>query len=323
MREYWYLKKEYWRNKKIKSWGDTEKLLSLYLIEGPHTNEIGYFYCPTPYIMHDLNWSEDKTKRALQKLMDVGFIFVDKNEWIFIKTFLEHNLQGANRNVWKFLRSVYNLIPDDAEYFEELNQTIKSLSTCPDDLISHFERTSESLRTDIGAITSTITNTNTSTSASTSTSTKQPKVTFEEIEAIKTIQEKYLSKWPKRKAQAIKPKNIKLIKDRLAENYTVQDICDAIDGNSIREFNVQGGFHNLELIVRSAEQIDLYMTEWQTRFEVKPNELSKADRQLMAQKKEFFREEIDEFLNNEDRNGHKQQTRVLELNPASISSAAK
>lgn len=67
----------------------------------------------------------------------------------------------------------------------------------------------------------------------------------------------YLGRYPKRgkQAKAAAPK----IKARLAEGYTAEQLCAAIDGNAASDFHVSGGHTQLELIVRNAVQVDRFL----------------------------------------------------------------
>jgi hypothetical protein len=71
----------------------------------------------------------------------------------------------------------------------------------------------------------------------------------------------YLSRYPRRVAQTKNQTTRRKIKARLQDGYTPEQLCKAIDGNASRAFNREGGFHDLELCVRDAKHVDLYLAE--------------------------------------------------------------
>ena len=51
----------------------------------------------------------------------------------------------------------------------------------------------------------------------------------------------------------------KLTRARLAEGYSVEDLKTAIDGNHVSQYHVEGNYHDFELILRNAKQVDMFI----------------------------------------------------------------
>ena len=71
--------------------------------------------------------------------------------------------------------------------------------------------------------------------------------------------EYYCQRYPKRRAQAQKPDTRALIRQRLAEGYSVEDLCTAIDGNAGSDFYTSRGLTELRRIVADAESVDKFI----------------------------------------------------------------
>lgn len=67
----------YWTDGMVRAWTDTQKLLAIYLLTCPHRNLQGLFRLSVRYAADDLEWSEAKTKKALEKLIEDGFVEYD------------------------------------------------------------------------------------------------------------------------------------------------------------------------------------------------------------------------------------------------------
>lgn len=62
----------------------------LYLLSSPHGNMCGFYFLPPGYACHDLQWKEDKYKKAVEKLVSDKMLFVD-GDIVLIKNFIKYN----------------------------------------------------------------------------------------------------------------------------------------------------------------------------------------------------------------------------------------
>lgn len=67
----------------------------------------------------------------------------------------------------------------------------------------------------------------------------------------------YLQHHPRRAVQANKAAN--KIRARLKEGYSVQQLCDAIDGNAASSWHVENDHTHIDQIVSSAKKVDLFV----------------------------------------------------------------
>lgn len=73
------------------------------------------------------------------------------------------------------------------------------------------------------------------------------------------VVEHYRQRFPKRLGQAQKPETRALVRARLAEGYSVDDLCLAIDGNADTPFYRDKGLTELRRVMESAESVDKFM----------------------------------------------------------------
>jgi len=59
-----------WTSFSIKQLSDNCKLAFVYILTSPHSNMIGFYYLPIPYMAHDLGWTIDTTKKHLLRLCE-------------------------------------------------------------------------------------------------------------------------------------------------------------------------------------------------------------------------------------------------------------
>lgn len=68
---------EFWTDTTVGGWSDSQKLLALYLLTCPHRNLQGLYRLSVRYAADDLGWSTQRTKRALEELVEDGFAEYD------------------------------------------------------------------------------------------------------------------------------------------------------------------------------------------------------------------------------------------------------
>jgi len=73
VREYGQVQSAFWQHASEEGWSDDAKLISVYLLTGPHTNGLGSFRLPSAYVTDDLGWSLERVETAFQELNRNGF----------------------------------------------------------------------------------------------------------------------------------------------------------------------------------------------------------------------------------------------------------
>jgi len=79
-------------------------------------------------------------------------------------------------------------------------------------------------------------------------------------ESVRAVSDHYVGVWPKRHRQATSAKVLRLIKARLAEGYSADELRLAIDGNAKSEFHTGNGHTSLELVLRDASKVDRFVS---------------------------------------------------------------
>jgi len=94
MRDYSKVSPSVWRSRKFTALGDDSdaKLAYHYILSSPHANSAGCYDLPIGYGCADLGWSEDRFRKAIERLSTVGLIAYSEAE----KTVLIHNWTTFN-----------------------------------------------------------------------------------------------------------------------------------------------------------------------------------------------------------------------------------
>jgi len=92
----------FWTSPTVRALTDDEKLVFAYLLTCPHSNMLGLYRMPIPYLAHDLGWPLAKAKKALGRLSEESsesLIQYDANaELVYIPNYLKYNtLASGNR----------------------------------------------------------------------------------------------------------------------------------------------------------------------------------------------------------------------------------
>jgi hypothetical protein len=87
-----------WHDEKFRACSEDARSLFLYLLTSPHSNALGLYVLPKPYIEADLGWDSKRLAKPFRELLDKGFIFYDDDTaTVLIKNHLKHN-PIENRN---------------------------------------------------------------------------------------------------------------------------------------------------------------------------------------------------------------------------------
>lgn len=111
MRDYGKVQTTFWTSCRITSLSDTGRMLALYLLTGPHTNQIGCFRLPDGYVSEDLGWSLETVQKGFEELSANGFATRDeKTKWVLITNFLVWN-EIENPNQGKSAFRLFEQVP--------------------------------------------------------------------------------------------------------------------------------------------------------------------------------------------------------------------
>ena len=115
-----------WQDEKFKELSEDAKMLFLYIMTCPHSNNIGIFVIPKMYICCDLKWDTERLDKPFEELLHRGFILFDENvNLVCIINHLKHNpLENANQT--KAAIKILILLPKSSIF-----NNIKSLLTKP------------------------------------------------------------------------------------------------------------------------------------------------------------------------------------------------
>ena len=88
-----------WHSKDFRSLSEDGKLLFLYLLSSPHRNMGGYYSIPIAYLCYDLNFEEDRVKKALDELNHKQMAIYDYSAQmiLILKWFLYNPIENENQ----------------------------------------------------------------------------------------------------------------------------------------------------------------------------------------------------------------------------------
>lgn len=96
---YQKLHSQIWHDEKFPLLSDQGKLLFIYLLSSPHSNSIGLYVIPKPYMVADLNWTTQQLNKPFTELLTQGLIRYDESvKLLIIPNHLKHNpLENQNQ----------------------------------------------------------------------------------------------------------------------------------------------------------------------------------------------------------------------------------
>jgi len=88
-----------WRSPSIRGLSDSEKLAWSYLLSNQHSNMLGYYLLPLPYMADDLEWPVERAETSITALERRGLIAYDyAAQVVFVCKYLKYNcLSSGNR----------------------------------------------------------------------------------------------------------------------------------------------------------------------------------------------------------------------------------
>jgi hypothetical protein len=127
MREYGTIRTAFWTDDKAPSWSTEARLLTAYLITGPHTTGVGCFRLPDGYIASDLRWSAETVSETVSELLRAGFMERTGDGWTWVCRFLKHN-PIANPNVGKSMMGVILAVPRHVPFYQRFIDSLETVS---------------------------------------------------------------------------------------------------------------------------------------------------------------------------------------------------
>jgi hypothetical protein len=122
---YQKLHSQIWHDEKFPLLSDQGKLLFIYLLSSPHSNSIGLYVIPKPYIVADLNWTTQQLNKPFLELLDKELIKYDETvKLLIIPNHLKHN-PLENQNQTKAAIKIVQTLPKTSiisDLFELLNK---------------------------------------------------------------------------------------------------------------------------------------------------------------------------------------------------------
>jgi hypothetical protein len=262
MREYAKIAPQFWigqTGKLIKQLGIEAQLVALYLITNPHTNMLGIYYLPCPFIAHETGIPLEEASKALGRLCKLGFCSYDEQSeyvWVHEMAFYQVAEQlRPNDNRVKGINEAYESLPDlpflkdfydkykAALFLKEARENTGPFEG-PSEPRGGQEQKQEHEQKGGDAVTST-----------------QPCPANNT--AVITVFEHWKTALAQPQAQ-LDDKRQELIRHALKLGYSVQQLCEAITGCSLTPHNSgnndQGQrFDGLHIILRDADQIDRFI----------------------------------------------------------------
>ena len=132
-----------WHDQKIRRLTDAGKLLFSYLLTSPHSNTLGIYILPLPYIMADLNWTAKQLQEPFAELLREQLIEYDESVSIIgIVNHLRYN-PIENENQSKAAMKILTELPPtrlfsmpmkhlQEHYHEQLREQLRELIPEPE-----------------------------------------------------------------------------------------------------------------------------------------------------------------------------------------------
>ena len=96
MREYARTYPGFWTGKtarQLRSCGYPARIIAHYVFSSPHSNMIGLYYLPLPYISYETGIPEKEVASAMECLEDIGFCFYDQeSEFIWVPAMARYQI---------------------------------------------------------------------------------------------------------------------------------------------------------------------------------------------------------------------------------------
>jgi len=119
MHNYRKIYPSFWAGKtacELRELGNTAHFMAINLITNAHTDILGIYHLPIPYLAHDIAISAEEATAALNKLCVFGFCRYDeKSKYIWVINMAKYQIEEALKpqdNRVKHIQTLYDLLPE-------------------------------------------------------------------------------------------------------------------------------------------------------------------------------------------------------------------
>lgn len=102
----------FWTDPKIRELNLADRHTFLYLLTNPHTNMLGLYLLPLPYMADDLQQPLNTCRTAVERLSNANLIIYDQaNRMMFVNHFLKYNTVAGNKREMGAVNKLQELPP--------------------------------------------------------------------------------------------------------------------------------------------------------------------------------------------------------------------
>jgi len=128
-----------WRSPNIRGLTDSQKLAWPYFLSNKHSNMLGYYELPIPYMADDLEWSIEKSEKVIKKLEERGLIAYDRAaQIIFVCKYMKYNSLSRGARETGAITRLDDLV--DSPLLVRLSAAINEWQPRLEDLIACLEK---------------------------------------------------------------------------------------------------------------------------------------------------------------------------------------
>lgn len=243
-----------WNDAKFRSLSDDAKLLVLFALTHPHMTSLGAMRATIEGLAAEMTWKPDRVRKAFAEPFRKGFVKYDEEaSFLWFPNFLRYN-GPESPNVVKSWINVVDLLPECSMKVQVLQQVVAFLRTLPKAFAEGFAEVyrkgmpnpepeqEQEQEEDVEL------------------ATEKENTTAAVLEVFAHYRKRH-SKWCPKPTRDTK--EWKLCLGRLAEGYSVSDLCEAIDGchktpHNLGENESGARYLSLALILRDAEHVARY-----------------------------------------------------------------
>lgn len=256
MREYGQIQCSFWTDPDIQGLSDQARSLACYLLTGPHSNGLGCYRLPDGYIQADFGWTSQTVSKGFGELFEIGFCNrCASTQFVLIPKFLKWN-PVANPKVAIAREREFRAVPKKSAVYQQLAESMsKHGNHWSEGFANHIETVSKRYAKQDP----TQPDPNQNQTRPESLSSGKP----DHSAAIRSVFAHWQERCEHPRAK-LDDKRKRLIRARLQDGYTVDDLTKAIDGCARSPFH-QGDnkdgkvYDGLDLICRDGAHVDQFL----------------------------------------------------------------
>lgn len=285
MRDYGKVYTAFWSNEEMRGMSEDARTLALYLMTCPHGNMLGCFRLPNAYAADDLQWDQQRVSKGFAELLRNGFAYrCDRTFWVFIRKHLEWN-QFENPNVGIAAGKLFDSLPIPAQIKALLVNALRLFSPkFPEVKLIEFESLSIPFENPFETLSKTVvvavavtepepeqdqeqTHAGADAPDSFAVDALVPKIERRKSPRAGIEVQEVFDYWKQamRHPQArLDDKRAKAIGQRLADGYTVGQLCQAVDGCRKSPYHMGQNdsntvYDDIELICRNTSKVESFI----------------------------------------------------------------